>query len=39
MMSKHTPQGWLWRGRHVKLTDGTTTLMPDTGSPHFCFQK
>jgi hypothetical protein len=30
MMNKHTPQGWLWRGRHVKLTDGTTTLMPDT---------
>ncbi|MHB8348257.1 MAG: transposase, partial [Acidiferrobacterales bacterium] len=31
MMNEHTPQGWLWRGRHVKLTDGTTTLMPDTG--------
>jgi Transposase DDE domain len=30
VMDKHTPQGWLWRGRHVKLTDGTTTLMPDT---------
>ena len=30
MMNKHTPAGWLWRGRHVKLTDGTTTLMPDT---------
>ena len=30
MRNKHTPQGWLWRGRHVKLTDGTTTLMPDT---------
>jgi hypothetical protein len=30
LMNKHTPQGWRWRGRHVKLTDGTTTLMPDT---------
>lgn len=30
LLNKHTPQGWLWRGRHVKLTDGTTTLMPDT---------
>jgi hypothetical protein len=30
MMNQHTPQGWRWRGRHVKLTDGTTTLMPDT---------
>jgi hypothetical protein len=30
LMGEHTPPGWLWRGRHVKLTDGTTTLMPDT---------
>ena len=30
MMNEHTLQGWRWRGRHVKLTDGTTTLMPDT---------
>ena len=30
LMDAHTPQGWRWRGRHVKLTDGTTTLMPDT---------
>ena len=30
LMTQHTPQGWLWRGRHVKLTDGTTTMMPDT---------
>jgi hypothetical protein len=29
-MTKLTPQPWLWRGRHVKLADGTTTLMPDT---------
>jgi hypothetical protein len=30
LLNQHTPQQWLWRGRHVKLTDGTTTLMPDT---------
>jgi len=29
-LSQHTPGGWLWRGRHVKLVDGTTTVMPDT---------
>jgi len=29
-LNKHTPRGWRWRGRHVKLTDGTTTLMPDS---------
>lgn len=31
IMDSHTPNGWRWRGRQVKLTDGTTTLMPDTG--------
>jgi hypothetical protein len=39
MMDKHTPQGWLWRGRHVKLTDGTTTLMPDTQRNHARFPQ
>ena len=24
------PAPWLWRGRHVKLADGTTLTMPDT---------
>jgi hypothetical protein len=24
------PQGWLWKGRHVNLVDGTTLSMPDT---------
>jgi putative transposase len=26
------PQDWLWRGRHVKLVDGTTLSMPDTAA-------
>jgi hypothetical protein len=30
LLNTHIPQGWLWRGRHVKLVDGTTTVMPDT---------
>lgn len=29
-LSEHTPTPWLWRGRHVKLVDGTTTLLPDS---------
>ncbi len=29
-LNARTPELWLWRGRHVKLVDGTTTLMPDT---------
>lgn len=29
-LGEHTPEPWLWRGRHVKLVDGTTVLLPDT---------
>jgi len=27
---REVPRRWLWRGRHVKLADGTTVTMPDT---------
>jgi hypothetical protein len=30
LLGKHTPAPWLWRGRHVKLVDGTTTLLADS---------
>ena len=30
LLGVHTPAGWCWRGRHVKLVDGTTIVMPDT---------
>ena len=30
LLGTYTPTGWLWRGRHVKLVDGTTVSMPDT---------
>ncbi len=26
----HAPDAWLWKGRHVKIVDGTTVSMPDT---------
>ncbi|MGH7118709.1 MAG: IS4 family transposase [Acetobacteraceae bacterium] len=29
-LSAHTPAPWRWRGRVVKLADGTTLSMPDT---------
>jgi hypothetical protein len=29
-MVQRLPQGWRWRGRSVKLLDGTTVSMPDT---------
>ena len=27
---KKVPEDWLWKGRHIKLADGTTVSMPDT---------
>lgn len=27
---EHTPGAWHWRGRRIKLVDGTTVTMPDT---------
>jgi hypothetical protein len=30
LVNAQTPEAWLWRGRHVKLVDGTTTVMPDS---------
>jgi putative transposase len=27
---EQVPEQWLWKGRHVKLGDGTTVSMPDT---------
>jgi hypothetical protein len=39
LLNENTPQGWLWRGRHVKLVDGTTALMPDTPENQACFPQ
>jgi hypothetical protein len=30
LLSEQTPKSWLWRGRQVKLVDGTNISMPDT---------
>ena len=32
LLSTQQPQAWRWRGREVKLVDGTTVAMPDTAS-------
>jgi Transposase DDE domain len=29
-VNENTPASWLWRGRHLKLVDGSTIAMPDT---------
>jgi len=39
LLSTCTPSGWLWRGRHVKLTDGTTVTLPDTAANQRCFPQ
>ena len=39
LLQQSTPRGWLWRGRHVKLVDGTTALMPDTPQNQACFPQ
>jgi len=31
-MQRHTPQAALWRGRRVRMVDGTTVSMPDTAA-------
>jgi hypothetical protein len=30
LLNESVPQPWLWRGRHVKLVDGTSVVMADT---------
>jgi len=33
------PRAWLWRGREVKLVDGTTLSMPDTRQNQVSFPQ
>lgn len=33
------PKPWLWRGRHVKLADGTTVSLPDTPENQVCYPQ
>jgi len=39
LLNEHTPQGWLWRGRHVKLVDGTTAWMADSAQNQLYFPQ
>jgi len=36
-LSEPLPQQWRWRGRRVRLIDGTTTTMPDTAANQAAF--
>ena len=38
-MADQVPQEWLWRGRRVRLVDGTTVTMPDTPANQAAFPQ
>ncbi len=39
MLSERARAGWGWRGRCVKLVDGTGILMPDTAANQACYPQ
>lgn len=39
LLSARALSGWRWRGRHVKLLDGTGVSMPDTPSNQIAFPQ
>jgi hypothetical protein len=38
-LSARAQAGWRWRGRSVKLADGTGILMPDTAANQACYPQ
>lgn len=39
LLSANAPAGWCWRGRAVKLVDGTGISMPDTPENQACYPQ
>lgn len=39
LVSARAKPGWRWRGRHVKLVDGTGISMPDTPENQACYPQ
>ena len=39
LLSSRAQRGWCWRGRAVKLADGTTISMPDTPQNQACYPQ
>ncbi len=39
LLGTSSPAPWMRRGRHVKLVDGTTILMPDTAENQACYPQ
>lgn len=38
-ISQQSPEAWNWRGRRVRIVDGTTVTMPDTASNQMSFPQ
>jgi hypothetical protein len=38
-MQRNIPEAHLWKGRHVKIVDGTTVSMPDTPGNQACWPQ
>ena len=38
-LHQQAPPGWLWRGRRVKVVDGSTLSMPDTPQNHQAYPQ
>ena len=38
-LTAHAPAAWHWRGRPVRLVDGATVIMPDTGANQASFPQ
>lgn len=39
LLNESVAHPWLWRGRHVKLVDGSTVVMADTAQNQRCFPQ
>ncbi len=39
LLGEQMPRAWLWRGRHIKLVDGSTLSMPDTEQNQACYPQ
>jgi len=39
LLNERAQEGWRWRGRCVKLVDGTGILMPDTAANQACYPQ
>ena len=39
LVDEQTPDQWRWKGRNVRLVDGTTVTMPDTAANQHAYPQ